>query len=407
MVVDSWQTPQVPALKHDAPSPVRLGETRMEVTGDIRLYVCGITPYDATHLGHAATYLTFDSLVRTVRAAGFGVNYCQNITDIDDPLLERAEKVGMDWRELAASQIELFRSDMNHLRVIPPDHYIGAVESIDLVVDAVGRMADTYRLSADDAPGEDIYTPISSDPDFGVVSGFSREEMLEVFAERGGDPDRAGKHDALDPLVWRAARAGEPAWPAAELGEGRPGWHIECAAIAEHYLGGAPDICGGGADLIFPHHEMSAMHLRALGHHTPALHLHAGMIGYQGEKMSKSLGNLVLVSKLVASGIDPRVVRLALLDHHYAEDHHWSDADIERGEHRLEAYRHAAQVGRPGAGLTALVVHDCMCDDLDTPAALWALDAWADGNAPRIGEENDVEDLVTTVDALLGVDLRA
>ncbi|MDO5727669.1 MAG: class I tRNA ligase family protein, partial [Bowdeniella nasicola] len=248
-------------------------------------------------------------------------------------------------------------------------------------------------------PGSDTYAPIASDPQFGTVSQWSETEMAAVFADRGGDPDRPGKTNPFDPLLWRAERAGEPSWDGGTSGQGRPGWHIECAAIAEHYLGGSPDICGGGADLIFPHHEMSAMHLRALGHETPALHLHTGMIGYEGEKMSKSLGNLVLVSQLIADGIDPRVVRLALLDHH------WSASDLERAEHRLEAYRHAVAVDRPGSQLTALVVHDCLCDDLDTPAALWALDAWAAGNAPRLSGEDDREDLTATVDALLGIDL--
>ena len=404
--MDSWLSPKVPQLRHEAPGPVRLGPDGLTPDGDVRLYVCGITPYDATHLGHAATYLTFDSLVRTLRAGGYEVTYVQNVTDIDDPLLERAAKIGVDWRELATSQIDLFRSDMTNLRVLAPDHYVGAVESVDLVVSAVARMSDTYGLPSGEDGADDVYAEVTADPRFGEVSGFSRDEMLEVFAERGGDPERAGKHDELDPLLWRGARQGEPSWDGKDLGEGRPGWHIECAAIGEHYLGGAPTIVGGGSDLVFPHHEMSAMHLRALGHEEPALYLHAGMIGYEGEKMSKSLGNLVLVSKLVDQGVDPRVVRLAMLDHHYADDHHWTDADLTRTTERLQAYQDAIAARAPGAAMTALVVHDCMTDDLDTPGALWALDAWAAGDAPRMTEGDETEelaDLVTTVDSLLGI----
>lgn len=382
---------------------MRCGPERVTPPENVALYVCGITPYDATHLGHVATYLTFDTLLRVLRANGHRVTYTQNVTDIDDPLLERAAKTGVDWRDLATSQIDLFRSDMENLRIIAPDHYVGAVESVDLVVNAVGRMRDTYRVEADDADGADIYAGVQSDRDFGEVSGYPREQMHELFAERGGDPQRPGKRDPLDPLVWRAHREGEPHWDGGPLGPGRPGWHIECAAIAERYLGGAPTICGGGSDLIFPHHEMSALHLRELGHEGHSLFLHAGMIGYEGEKMSKSLGNLVLASKLVESGIDPRVVRLAMLDHHYAEDHQWSDADLERATQRLRDYRDAVRERRPGSGITALVVHDCLTDDLDTPAALWALDAWAHGDAPHLDGGDDLADLVTTVDALLGV----
>ena len=394
----SWPAPVYPRLLHPSPSEVRLGPDGVTASSPERLYVCGITPYDATHMGHAATYLTFDTLVRTLRASDIEVTYVQNVTVVDDPLLERAAATGVDWQELAASQIELFRSDMQALRILPPDHYIGAVESIDLVCQAIGQMPGTYRV------GEDTYATVA-DPDFGEVAGLDRPTMLHLFAERGGDPERPGKRDPLDPLLWRGERPGEPAWPGGDLGAGRPGWHIECAVIGEHYLGAAPTIVGGGADLLFPHHEMSALHLRALGHAEPALYLHAGMIAYEGEKMSKSLGNLVLVSELVAQGVDPRVIRLAMLDHHYAAAHEWRDTDLTRAQKRLAAYRDAVAAGQPGAALTAVVVHDCLNDDLDTPAALWALDAWAAGDAPRLTENDNLADLITTVDALLGVDL--
>ncbi|MDO5495006.1 MAG: cysteine--1-D-myo-inosityl 2-amino-2-deoxy-alpha-D-glucopyranoside ligase, partial [bacterium] len=264
--------------------------------GPLTLYVCGITPYDATHLGHARTYLVFDHLVRLLRAIGREVTYTQNVTDVDDPLLERAERDGISWQHLAAREIGLYRSDMEALRLLPPDHFLGVVESVSLIADGVARLLASgaaYRVVREDGP-DDIYADLAADPDFDP--GMPESEALATFAERGGDPEREGKRGPLDPLLWRSARAGEPAWDGEGLPDGRPGWHIECAVIAEETLGGAPTITGGGSDLGFPHHPMSASHLRMLGHGDSAATVHAGMLGYEGEKMSKSLGNLVFVS---------------------------------------------------------------------------------------------------------------
>jgi L-cysteine:1D-myo-inositol 2-amino-2-deoxy-alpha-D-glucopyranoside ligase len=279
-----------------------------------RMYVCGITPYDATHLGHAATYLTFDLIGRYLRATGSVVNYVQNITDIDDPLLERAARDGIDWKDLAHSQIELFTSDMESLRVLPPDSYIGAVEAIPLVVDAIQglqQQGSIYPIN------HDYYFSNSPESTFGELSHLSQEKMEEIFSQRGGNPDLPGKLHSLDCLVWMSQREGEPGWPS-YLGMGRPGWHIECTAIALEYLHPDPadsfliDIQGGGNDLIFPHHEMCRSQARVLtGKELAANYVHAGMIGLDGEKMSKSKGNLVLVSKLVSQGIDPMVIRYA------------------------------------------------------------------------------------------------
>src|SRR5688500_10701129 len=333
----SWPAPEVPSLPAiGLPAPALQLHLHDTGTGSVkptqpgrtaRMYVCGITPYDATHLGHAATYLAFDLVNRVWRDGRHAVHYVQNVTDIDDPLLERAERDGEDWIVLGMRETALFREDMEALRVLPPEHYVGAVESIPSIVARVVELVEqgvAYRL---DDGSADVYFGLSSAPRFGYESQYPRELMLSLFAERGGDPDRAGKRDPLDPLLWRGAREGEPSWPGGELGAGRPGWHIECAVIALNLLGDRIDVQGGGNDLIFPHHECSAAHAERLTGTAPFAdhYVHAGMIGLDGEKMSKSRGNLVFVSRLRADQVDPMAVRLALLSGHYRADRTWTD----------------------------------------------------------------------------------
>lgn len=370
-----------------------------------RLYVCGITPYDATHLGHAATYNTFDLIQRVWKDAGHDVHYVQNVTDVDDPLLERAVATGQDWTELAERETALFREDMTALRILPPAHYIGAVESIPWIVPLVQKLLESgaaYRLDGD------IYFSVEADPRFGEVSGLSREEMLPVFGERGGDPDRPGKRHPLDALLWLAAREGEPAWDT-ELGHGRPGWHIECVAIALEYLDMSFDIQGGGSDLVFPHHEMGAAHAQAATgvHPFARAYVHAGMVGLDGHKMSKSRGNLVFVSALRRDGVDPAAIRLALLAHHYRSDWEWTKTTLDEALERLARWR--AAVSRPdGPSAEQLLaeVRAALADDLDAPAALAAVDRWAEQQAATGGEDTGAPGLVSrTVDALLGVAL--
>ena len=277
--------------------PLRLYDTQSRSVRPVdagpvaRLYVCGITPYDATHLGHAATYVTFDLVGRALRDAGHRVEYVQNVTDVDDPLLERAARDGRDWRELATAEIDLFREDMTALAVVPPDALVGVVESMPEITREVrALLADgtAYRLPVPDGEGEgdDVYLDLAQTPTFGSVSGWTREQMASVFVERGGDPDRPGKRDPFDPLLWRAVRDGEPSWDDAVLGAGRPGWHIECTAISLDRLGHPLDIQGGGTDLVFPHHEMSAVQSAALTHEpTFARHyVHQAMVGFEGRE---------------------------------------------------------------------------------------------------------------------------
>jgi L-cysteine:1D-myo-inositol 2-amino-2-deoxy-alpha-D-glucopyranoside ligase len=358
------------------------------------MYACGITPYDATHIGHAATYIACDLLVRVLRDSGHDVRYVQNVTDVDDPLLERAERDGVDWRQLADREIDRFRSDMTALRVLPPDKLVGAVEAIGLIEEFSTILA--ARNSLYDLDG-DTYFCRSADPAFGAVSGLDSQTMTKLSAERGGDPDRPGKKDALDPLVWLAGRPGEPAWDS-RFGPGRPGWHVECAAIATTYLGPVFDIQAGGSDLIFPHHEMSASHARVAVGAAGALgmagggeafarrYMHAGMVRLDGEKMSKSLGNLVFVSALRESGTDPMAIRLAVLAHRYRDDWDWTDAGLEAAVVRLGRWREAARILNAGNGHQAhgtgsellRAMRELLADDLDAPGALAVVDKWAD-----------------------------
>ena len=373
-----------------------------------RMYVCGITPYDATHLGHAATYLTFDLINRYLLATGSEVRYVQNITDIDDPLLERAHRDGIDWKDLAHQQIDLFRGDMVNLRVIPPAHYIGAVDAIPLVTQAIEQLSTKDSVYQVD---QDLYFKVHADPHFGERSHLSTEKMLEIFSERGGDPTRAGKADPLDCLVWMSQRPNEPGWPS-PFGIGRPGWHIECTAIAIQYLEPATheaaliDIQGGGSDLIFPHHEMCASQAQVLtGKDLAATYVHAAMIGLDGEKMSKSKGNLVFVSKLIASGTDPMVIRFALMSQHYRLDRMWTDELLIQATKRVSDIRKAfstSSVAPTTPVIDRLVL--ALSDDLDTPTALAALDQWAvDTLSGSSG--GDAQELSVALDALLGLEL--
>ncbi|HCE60205.1 MAG TPA: cysteine--1-D-myo-inosityl 2-amino-2-deoxy-alpha-D-glucopyranoside ligase, partial [Janibacter terrae] len=263
----------------------------VEPEGPARVYVCGVTPYDTTHMGHAATYVTFDLVGRALRDGGREVVYVQNVTDVDDPLFERAARDALDWRELGQAQIALFLEDMTALGVIPPDHFMGVMESMPTIIASVQALVErgvTYEVVEDGA--RDTYLDLAAAGGLGELSHLDRDTMLAYSAERGGDPQRPGKRDPLDPLLWRGERDGEPAWAAGCLGRGRPGWHIECTAIAMEHLGDHLDVQGGGTDLVFPHHEMSVVQAEALTGERPfARHTaHQAMVAYDGEKMSKS-----------------------------------------------------------------------------------------------------------------------
>jgi L-cysteine:1D-myo-inositol 2-amino-2-deoxy-alpha-D-glucopyranoside ligase len=427
--MDAWRGVEVPDLPGSG-TEVRLRDT---ATGELTvaasghrasLYACGITPYDATHMGHAATFTAWDLLVRAWLDAGHEVVYAQNVTDVDDPLLERAERDGEDWRELALRETERFRGDMEALRNLPPTYFIGAVEALPIIDAFAERLA--ARGSLYDVDG-DMYFARSYDQEFGALAGpgtalgLSIAEMTELSAERGGDPDRPGKKDPLDPLVWRAERPGEPSWES-RFGPGRPGWHVECAAIAAEYLGPSFDVQAGGSDLVFPHHEMSAAHARVAcgspsadtAHLFARVYAHAGMVAYQGAKMSKSLGNLVFISRLRAAGVDPMAIRLTLIAHHYRADWEWTDAVLAEAQDRLDRWR--AAVARavptgapvtPTAEVVLATVRTRLADDLDAPGAVAAIDEWAaavlDGQSGTGSQ--DAALIRATADALLGIAL--
>jgi L-cysteine:1D-myo-inositol 2-amino-2-deoxy-alpha-D-glucopyranoside ligase len=373
-----------------------------------RLYVCGITPYDATHLGHAATYLTFDLIHRYLLATGAEVLFVQNITDIDDPLLERAKRDGVDWRDLAQSQIDLFRGDMTDLHIIPPQSYIGVVEAMEIITESIQELqkaGTTYSVE------NDVYYRVRTDPEFGERSHLDSADQLKIFAERGGDPDRIGKEDPLDALLWLSQRAGEPGWPS-ELSSGRPGWHIECSAIALKYLQISPqddfsiDIQGGGSDLIFPHHEMSASQSFALtGQKFARCYVHSGMVGLDGQKMSKSLGNLVFVSKLIAQGIDSMAIRWALMGHGFQSDLMWNEGLIAQAQAEIEKLRKA--LSRVDVAPTSDLIQS-MCDllshNLDTPAILVAIREWI-ASTERGSTGGEAGELSRALDTLLGLAL--
>ncbi|WP_181448822.1 cysteine--1-D-myo-inosityl 2-amino-2-deoxy-alpha-D-glucopyranoside ligase [Nonomuraea aridisoli] len=409
MGMRSWSAPNIPKLPGES-VPLRLYDTSAKQVRQTdpgptaRMYVCGITPYDATHLGHANTYLAFDLVGRLWRDAGHEVHYTQNATDVDDPLLERAEQTGVDWQELAEREIELFRSDMEALRIVPPREYVAVTEVVGRVADLISQLAAkgvTYVLDGD------VYFSVADAPKYGQVSGYDEEEMLALFAERGGDPDRPGKRHPLDWLLWRAERPGEPAWES-RLGRGRPGWHIECTAIALDNLGGGFDVAGGGSDLIFPHHECGASEGHAATGEWPfaKFYTHAGMVGLDGEKMSKSKGNLVFVSRMRQEH-DPMAVRLVLLAHHYRADWEYTPDLVAEAERRLARWRAAvALAAAPPAGELLAQVRERLADDLDAPGALAAIDAWAERATAGQGSDPAAPAAVKDLaDALLGVAL--
>lgn len=408
-----WSSIPVPEVP-GAARPLQLFDTATEQVRPVTpgpvagMYVCGITPYDATHLGHAATYLAFDLVHRVWMDNAHDVRYVQNVTDIDDPLLERAERDNVDWVVLGMRETALFREDMAALRILPPDHFVGAVESIPEIVEAVGKLLASGAAYRVDDEYPDIYFRHSATGRFGYESNYDEQTMRELSAERGGDPDRPGKVHPLDALIWRMARDGEPSWDA-ELGAGRPGWHLECSVIALNRLGIPFDIQGGGSDLAFPHHEFSAAHAEALTGDFPfARHYcHAGMLGLDGSKMSKSKGNLVFVSRLRGDRVDPMAIRLALLDGHYRSDRSWTADLLTEGAARLARWRRAVQADA-GPPVESVIerVRERLADDLDTERALQAVDAWVDEALHGTGTDSGAPAaLRTAVDALLGVAL--
>ena len=407
--MNSWPKAFVPSLiNHDFP-PLNIrdssaGLIQFKKSEDFWMYVCGITPYDATHLGNAATYLAFDLIYRYQFLSGKNIKFVENITDIDDPLLERANRDKVDWSALAHSQINLFKSDMSALRVIPPEHFIKVTESLTIIEEFIKRLAKNGYLYEIE---KDYYFAVEQ---FLNDLPMPVDEAVKVFSERGGDPHRVGKKHPLDPLVWSAHVGNEPGWESS-FGFGRPGWHVECTAIACHYLdenekNPIVSLQGGGSDLIFPHHFMSAQIIQAAyGRKFSESFVHAAMISLDGEKMSKSKGNLIFVSKLLESGIDPMILRWALLRGHFQQDRAWSNELLEISTKEVELVRSAlaqSEVADTNNVINSLIQD--ISNNLDTPSALDRLTKWANlsQSNPTVNQSGL---MARAVDSLLGLAL--
>jgi len=307
--------------------------------GRVSVYVCGITPYDTTHLGHAFLYVTFDVLIRYLESTGYQVVYTQNVTDIDDDILRKAKELNMFYLDLAERETNRFLSDLRALNVRMPDHYPHATQEIDGMVEIISKLIDKGHAYVRDG---NVYFDIDTYEGFGQLSKLSREEMIAIARERGGNPDDPLRDDPLDFLLWQRSAEGEPAWDS-PWSKGRPGWHIECSTMSLKYLGASLTIHGGGADLIFPHHECERAQSECYTGISPFVKhwMHVGMLRYQGEKMSKSLGNLVLVDRLLQN-YSPDAVRLVLISHHYQESWEYQDSMIEEAEKLAQKIRIAA-----------------------------------------------------------------
>jgi L-cysteine:1D-myo-inositol 2-amino-2-deoxy-alpha-D-glucopyranoside ligase len=336
----SWSSNSISQSSNDYLSEsLRLFDTKSkkinpigQVDKKIQIYVCGITPYDSAHLGHAFTYLTFDLVIRTLNFIGRKTNYVQNITDIDDPLFERARKTSTDWQTIVDSQLDIYRKDMAALNILPPDQFVGVMENMELIISQIGQTISndlSYQI------GTEWYFKTDPEKLSKLVSSISNNELLVMAKERGCDTDRPGKINALDPIIWKASKDDEPNWRK-DFGTGRPGWHIQCISLANKYAELPLDIQGGGKDLIFPHHSMSEEQNSALGFGELALnYCHVGMVSYQGSKMSKSKGNLVFVHELIAEGISPMVIRLTLMQHHWRSDWEYESGMIDHSKSLL------------------------------------------------------------------------
>ena len=298
----------------------------------VSLYVCGITPYDATHLGHAFTYLTFDVLVRRLEDLGHTVRMVRNITDVDDSILAKAKEINVDYLDLAAAETAEFQADIAALDLRPATAEPTATGSIDAMVELIGRLAKAGHTYTDDGT---TFFDTATFPRFGDMCGYDEATMASFAAERGGHPDDPRQRQPLDFALWQAPVDDEPSWDS-PFGPGRPGWHIECSAMSIAAHGPTVDLHGGGDDLIFPHHECEIAQSEAATGEPFARHwTHVGMVAYEGTKMSKSLGNLVFIRELRALH-DPRAIRLALMAHHYRAGFEWFDGDIEDGITRLD-----------------------------------------------------------------------
>ena len=345
----------------------------------VRVYVCGITPYDSTHLGHAFTYVSFDVLVRYLEARGHRVRYVRNVTDVDDDILRKARELGVASSDLARGEMARFSADLSALGLRAPDVEPWASAAVPAMRTTIaGLLAGGFAYTLPD--GRVYFDTTASGRPPGSFAGIDRAEALRQFAEKGGDPEADGKRDALDFLLWQPSAAGEPRWDS-PWGAGRPGWHIECSVMAMEELGPVIDIHGGGNDLVFPHHEAENLQAECLTGQAPfaRVWLHTGMVARDGVKMSKSLGNLVFVDDLLHTH-SPAAVRRYLISHHYRASWSHDPSALEAAEQAVAHWR-AAVTGRGTDPDLAAAFDAALAADLDTPGALAVLDEAARSGA--------------------------
>ena len=368
----------------------------------VSMYVCGITPYDATHLGHAFTYLCFDVLIRRLEDLGHEVKMVRNITDVDDSILAKAKEIDVDYLELGLSETAQFRDDIKALDLRPAVAEPTVTGSINEIVSLISQLAEKGHTYTVDGT---TFFDVTTFSDFGQISGYDEPTMISFANERGANTEDERLRNPLDFILWQKSEEGEPSWDS-PFGPGRPGWHIECSAMAMSELGPTIDLHGGGDDLIFPHHECETAQSVAANNSPFARHwMHVGMVAYEGEKMSKSLGNLVFVRDL-RTGHDPRAIRLALLSNHYRAGFEWFDSDIDKGEAMLERMIEAASCpSGPDSETLLSQVREAIDDDLNLPKACEIIDDFAVKMIEGSGNDADAKTALTKAAELLGVDL--
>ena len=365
---------------------LRLYDTRARAVRDfraghtVRLYVCGITPYDSAHLGHAFTYVAFDSLTRYLEHRGHRVLSVRNVTDVDDDILRKAREMGEDYLELGRREVVSFDRDLDRLNVRRPDAVPLATETVPAMVFSIQALVDSGQAYALD-DGRVYFDTVASGR-FAELSGLDRETMLAEFAEKGGDPDAPDKRDALDFLLWQPSAPDEPSWDS-DWGPGRPGWHIECSVMVAEELGTTIDIHGGGSDLVFPHHSAEILQAEGVSGQAPFARfwLHTGMVALNGTKMSKSIGNLVFVEDLLER-FEGGALRRYFLEHHYRSDWIYDDDHATDAAAGFKLWQEAAGTDARSADVE-MRFHAAMCDDLDTPTAIRVLDEAAQSGAGR------------------------
>lgn len=354
---------------------------------EVTIYVCGITPYDTTHLGHAFVYMSFDALLRYLQYKGFKINYTQNITDIDDDILRKAAEQKRDWQELGKFWTDKFLDDLKFLNIMLPTHYVKATDSIGKIIEIINDLIKrgfAYKKEGN------VYFEVKKFKNYGQLSKYTSEQMLLISKERGANPNDPNKKDPLDFILWQKTKTSEPAWES-PWGKGRPGWHIECSAMINTYLGKQIDIHGGGRDLIYPHHESEIAQSESFTGKTPFVGkwMHIGMVLYEGEKMAKSLGNLVMISDL-SKKYSANVIRWLLLAHHYRKPWEFDYLELEEAKQKVTLLeKFLTNTNNSKLNYSIIEQFETYMDnDLNTPAVLDFIQTLLNNKANKKTVEN-------------------